>query len=425
MADRRRDDDEDRPRRGRDDDDRRERRGRDDDDRGRDRESRGRDRDDDREERGSRRGREDDDDRGGSGFRYERRDPSEAKRRAEGNSDYDKFVKDGIKNFKPRDGDNRIRILPPTWKGAKHYGVDLKVHYGVGADRQSYLCLHGMKGEDDPIYEAYQRARAELNDDEDNKELKEHVGQLKAKNRTGVYLVDRDDEKAGVQFWAMPASLDQDIVMVMQDKRTGEVLPIDDPDEGYDVEFVKKGKLRNTEYTGVAIARRSSPLGDSKWLKFAVENPIPDQLVYYPYEHIAKQFGGAGAKRKRDEDEDQRPTRDDRQREEGRSRPARDDHREERGRGRDDDDRGRGRSREAEDDYTWEKIHDMTKSELEDLVEEKDLDVKPKQAKDVEDLADWVCEEMKIKKPERKPSRRDDDSGDDKLAEMRRRRERD
>lgn len=69
----------------------------------------------------------------------------------------------------------------------------------------------------------------------------------------------------------------------------------------------------------------------------------------------------------------------------------------------------------------------MTKSELEDLVEEKNLDVRPKDAKNTEDLADWVCEEMKVKEPKKEESRRvkDDDEGEDKLRKMRERRERD
>lgn len=417
MAERRRDDDEERPRRGRDDDERGSRRSRDDDDRGR---SRDRDERDDREERGSRRRGDDDEP---TGYRYERRDAEDVRKRAQGTNDYDRIVKDHIKQWKPNDGDNRIRILPPTWKGAKHHGVDLKVHYGVGADRQTYLCLHGMLGKDDPIHEAYLRAKAELNEDENNKDLKELVSQLKAKARVGIYLVDRDHPKEGVQFWAMPGGLDMDLVQVMQDKRTGEVLPIDDPEEGYDIEFTKTGKMRNTEYKGIAVARRSSPLGDNKWLKFAMENPIPDQLVYFDYDHIAKAFGGGKVPRREEEETPARGGRDRDRDERGRGREREEEERRP-ARGRDEDPPRRGR---AEDDYDWERIHDMTRSELEDLIEDKRLDIKPKQAKDLDDLADWVCEEMKIKKAPKEERRKpaEEEEGADRMAEMRRRRERD
>lgn len=432
----RRDDDEDRGSRTRlrDDDRSRDR----DDDRGgrsrdRDREDdrggRGRDRDDDRSERRSSRGRDDDDDRGsrrgsGSSYTYTPRSTEQQRKRENmKGGDFDKFLADHIKTWKPNDGDNRIRILPPTWKGAEHFGIDLYVHYGIGADRQSYLDLDKMKGEADPITEA--RAEAQRDGDE------EYAKQLRSTRRVLVYLIDRDHPKEGVQAWAMPQNLDRDIVMVTKDKGTGEVLPIDDPENGYDVEFRKTGQGMKTEYLGVQIARRSNPLGDDRWLDYAVENPLPDQLVYFDYDHIAKVFGGGGSKsgrgdRDRDEDRGGRGRDDDRSRDRdedrggrGRERDRGDDDRG--GRGREREERGGGRSRSSEPEApTWESVHEMTKSELEDLVEAEKLDIKPKEAKDTEDLADWVCEEMKLKKSTRRVESRGDDDGDDKLARMRR-----
>jgi hypothetical protein len=406
--------------------------------RDRDDEPRGRSRDRDEDER-PRRGRDSEDDEGGgrrsssSGYSYERRSSDQVKERQQKqqNGDFDRLVKDHVKVWKPNDGDNRIRVVPPTWKKPEHFGYDLYVHYGVGADRQSYLCLHKHKDEKDPIHEAYETARRELNDmsegDSGYKDLKEYVKSLKAKPRTGIFLVDRDHEKEGVQFWAMPQGMDGDIVAVMQDKKTGEVLNIDDPEEGYDVEFVKTGKGINTEYKGVAIARRSSPLGNDKWLQYAIDNPLPDQLVFFDYDHIAKAFGGKGAQRTertRDSDDDRGSSRSRDEDDRGsRGRDRDDDRGSSRGRARDDDERpARGRAKE-DDEPTYESVHEMTRSELEDLIEQRDLDVKPKQAKNDEDLADWVCEEMKLKKAKKVERNRDDGDSEDKLASMRRRRE--
>jgi hypothetical protein len=408
-----RDDDRGSSRRSRDDDDRDSRRSRDDDDRG----SR-RSRDDD--DRGSsRRGRDD----GDSGYSYEKRDADKTRERgSKGAHDYDSIVKKGIKMWRPNDGDNRIRILPPTWKDPKpeHYGLDVYVHYGVGADRGSYLCLHKMLGKDDPIHEAREEVKRDP-DYEGNKDLEKYAKDLEAKRRVGVWIIDRDHEKEGPQFWAMPWTMDRDIIQVMSDKRTGEVLNIDDPQDGYDVEFTKKGSKDRTEYIGVAIARRPSELGESKWLKYAVENPIPEILQYYDYDHIAKAFGGKGAqksnrdrddrdddRRGKDRDDDRRSSRDDDRR------SSRDDDRRS-SRDRDDD----RRSHRKDDEPTWDSVHSMTKSELVDLIEEKKLDINPKEAKDTEDLADWVCEELKLKKAKPKedderPKRSRDDTDDDK-----------
>lgn len=379
------------------DDDRRERRRYDEDDRGRSRDrdddrgrERSRDRDDDRhysrdrdEDRSERRG------SSGRRFEYERRDDSEAKRRAERRGgDFDRALKDHIKMFTPKDSENRIRILPPTWKGAKHYGLDVYMHYGVGPDRNSYLCLQKMKGEPDPIAEEREQARRDGDD--------EYAKELEAKLRSLVYVIDRNNEKEGVQAWMMPFTLDRDITKVSIDRDNGEVLPIDHPEDGYDVLFDKTGTKDRTKYGAPAIARRPSPLGKDEWLDYAMDNPLPDQLQYYSYEHIAKAFGAGGkGSGSRERDEGKNRERDD-------------------GRGRDrEDDRGRERSRDVEDErnssrrkaepeISYEAVQDMTKRELEDLIDQERLDINPKEAKDVEDLANWICEEMKLKPSERK-----------------------
>lgn len=446
MVDSRRQRDDDRPARRRDDDDAPRGRAREDDAprrSSRDEEPRRSARDDDRgsrgreDDRGGRsRSRDDDAPRRGSssGYKYTPRAAEDAKKRSTmgGAGDYDKILKDHIKMWKPNDGDNRIRILPPTWRDAKHFAFDVWVNYGIGPDRGSYISLSKMKDEADPIAEELQRARDSAR--EGDKEDEKYIKDLTPKRRELIYLVDRDNPKDGVQAWAMPWTLGRDIVRVSIDRETGEVLPIDDPENGYDVDFTKSGQKDRTEYGGVSIARRSSPLGRDEWLDFAIDNPLPDQLNYFDYDHIAKAFGAKGEQREkargRDDDYDDR-------------RPSRDD---DRGRGRDDrgrdreEPRGRGREPEpkAADEVTWESVHDMTSSELDDLIEQEKLKIDPREAKDDEDLADWICEEMGLEKApareERAPRRRDaddepaprakaDDGHADKLRDLRRRRE--
>jgi hypothetical protein len=335
----------------------------------------------------------------GVSYEYQARSVDDTKRRASaGANEYDKILKDSVKMWKPNDGDNRIRILPPTWPDARHFGYDIHVHYGVGPDRGTYLCLQKMLGKDDPIDEERQRARK----DDDEKYAKE----LEAKRRVLVYLIDRDHPKEGIQAWAMPWTVDRDIVKVSVDKSSGEVLPIDHPEDGYDVEFEKKGAKDRTEYLGVAIARRSSPLGNDDWLQAAMDAPLPDQLKYYDYDHIAKAFGGGGVMRDKHADDraPDRPTRHEDQPERGRS-------------------SARDLGPRGGDDVTFESVHQMTAIELEDLIDQERLDIDPREAKDDADLADWVCEEMKLKpSPRRERTResaRDDDSPGDRLRRMR------
>lgn len=391
-------------------DDRSSRRGHDEDED--ERPSRRGGRDDDR---GGRRGR-DDDDRGGrrgGRFEYRQRDASSARKRAESSGkDYDRYLQDVADAYAVNDGDNVVRILPPTWDDAEHYGHDIYVHYEIGPDKGTYLCLNKMKGEKCPICE--ERKRAQNEGDED------YAKKLEPKKRVLVYVIDRNKEKEGIKVWAMPWTLDRDIVKVSVDKRTGEVLPIDHPDDGYDVMFERTGKGPRTEYVGVSIDRKSSPLDNDKALDFAQEHPLPTLLKFYPYDHIASVFdGGSPAPGGRDRGRD--PDDGDDRRGSGSSRSDRGGRdRDDRGAGRrgDGDDRRDKRSSAQEDEHTWESIHEMNYDELCDLVDAQQLDIDPDKSKGDEDLADWICEEMKIDQP-RKRSRDDDD--DDGRSDARRR----
>jgi len=356
------------PRGGRDDD----RGGRDSgrgsrDDGGRGRDDRGgRDSRDDRGGRDSSRG----GGRSSTGFVYRARSADSVSKRAEGSSQFDQYLRSDVKMFKAHDRDNTIRIVPPTWPEAEHYGLDIWVHYNVGPDGQTYLCLHKMKGEPCPICE--ERAEAARARDDD------YAKELEPKRRVLTYVVDRSDEREGLQAWPMPQGTDQDIVKVSVDRASGEVIPLDDPYDGYDVSFSKTGTGIKTRYEGVAIARRSSSLGDERWLEQAIANPLPDVLQYFSYDHIKKEFGGGGGHSSKHDSRDDRPARDDRGgRDRDPGRPGRDD----------------------PPPLTWDLVHSLSSRELDDLVANERLNINPNEAKDDEDLADWICEEMGLQRP--------------------------
>lgn len=370
---------------------RRSRRGDDDEDRG----SRRSGRDRDSEDRGSssRRG-------GSRRFEYHQRSADDVKKRESmSNSRFDQYTKDGVTAWKVNDKDNTIRILPPTWDEPTHYGYDVWLHYGVGPDEQTYLCLNKMKGEPCPICEEHAKARKDGDE--------EYARQLAPGRRVMVYIVDRDNEKAGVQVWGMPASLDQAITKISTDRRSGEVFPLDSPEDGFDVMFEKTGTGIGTKYVGAALDRRPSPLGKDAWLDYAVDNPLPSVLQYYSYEHIAEQFGGGSRQRDtRGGGDDDRKQRDS-------------------GRGRDRDS-GR-RSQRDEEALSWDSVHSMSGKELEALVDDKRLNIAPDAAEDDDELADWICEALGISKPSTGRRRVVDDDDDaeespsEKLRKMRNR----
>lgn len=337
-----------------------------------------RDRGSDRGSERSSRGRGGDDRRR---FSYTQRNADDTRQRAEsgGGDTFDKFVDERVKFFKPHDKANAIRILPPTWDGAKHYGLDVWVHYGVGPDRQTYLCPNKMKGERCPLCEEH--AKAQRAGDED------YAKELRPTRRVLVYLIDRDNEKEGVMAWAMPQSLDTAILQISIDRRTGDVLSIDHPDEGYDITFSKEGSKDRTKYTGAAIDRRDSPLGDDAWLDYAVDNPLPDMLRFFSYEHIQNVFGGGG--------ELPDTTR------EARSDAGADAMREQ--------GRGRERARVAEpepasrgagsDGVTWQEVQELNGEELDSLVELQELDIDPQSFDSDDELRAAICQALDLHEP--------------------------
>lgn len=241
-------------------------------------------------------------------FKYRGRDEKDIKERAsQQGGAYDNFTKSGIPRYKVKNGENNIRILPPTWKDVdtwgKGWGIVVYVHYGIGTDNSTYLCLNKMKEEECPICVARDEAPPVEEGEQD---------ELKPGKRILCYVIDRDDEKAGPQMWAMPWTVERDISALSIDKKLGALL-IDDPEEGYDVTFSRDGKGRTVKYVGMKIARDASPIHDKEktqdeWLEYISENPLPDILHYYDAEYIAKVYGGKMRRKEDDEAETEEKT---------------------------------------------------------------------------------------------------------------------
>ena len=121
-------------------------------------------------------------------------------------------------------------------------------------------------------------------------------------------MIDRDEEKAGPQIYGMPAQkIEVELQLLSKDEKSGEILQIADPDDGFDISFTKKGSKKTTDYKGVRIARDSSPLSDrpkrqEEWIDYIVENPLPDSLNFYENDYLEDIYGGKAAKKDEDED---------------------------------------------------------------------------------------------------------------------------
>lgn len=239
------------------------------------------------------------------GFRYQRRSREDVQSRANAKGGgYDSFLKAEFKRFKPREGKNLIRILPPTWEKAKHYGYDLWINYGLGVDEQSYLSLSKMRDEPDPIADA--RKEAERDGDRDLAKA------LLPRQRILMWVIDRNAEDEGPQLWDAPFTVDKSIATLSFDEDTKEVQFIDDPKDGCDVRFYKEGTGLNTKYPAekMKIMKPSLLHDDEKledeWLSFIEDNPLPSTLEFFDYDHINSVFGGQARVNRDGDDKDDR-----------------------------------------------------------------------------------------------------------------------
>lgn len=249
-------------------------------------------------------------------FKYRQRGADALdKRQNQQGSEFQGFIKDEFKTYTVAKGDNYLRILPPTWEDAEHYGLDIYVHYGVGPERATALCLAKMKSERCPICEAAVRLD-KAGDDEGARELK-------AGKRVLAWMIDRKEETKGPMLWSMPWTVDRDFAKLARDPRSGETFYIDDPENGYDISFERTGEKQQTKYIGMQLARRTSSV-DQDFVDYIVMYPIPETLMWRTYDELKTLYEGAAAysdnkntDRRDDRNDDRRdpPPRDDRREE--------------------------------------------------------------------------------------------------------------
>lgn len=366
--------------------------------------------------------------KGGGGFRYKPRSAEATQARADRRTGGgDSVVRDDIKFFQAKEGDHDIRYLPPTWDDPEHYGYDVYVHYGIGPDNSSYLCLNKMKGEACPCCE--ERARAQSEGEDDLAQM------LRPSNRVAAWLIDRRAERDGPKMWLQPATFDKEVSAQAVDKKRHSVINLDDPEEGYDVSFTVEGSGLKKKYKAAKPDRSPSPLSNDEevaqqWLEYVQENPVPDCLVYKTYEEIAAALEGGVRVGDKDKEEDgerrgKRGNGRDEQDEglkevEKRGRPRlgkkRDDEEEEEERAKPS---GRprvgklGKKRLEPTDLTWDEVHAMDEDELEELAKEHDIDEDDfEDCKDESDVADVICERLGIeeeKRPKKAGKKRDEE----------------
>lgn len=251
--------------------------------------------------------------RGGSKFKYRPNDPEEAARAARGANRYDNAIDDKFKMFKAKEGENCIRILPRTWdsdEGPQHWSWLTFIHYDVGVDKGQFICPLKTKG--DPCPMCAERERLMRAGDT------EAAYEIAAAPTYLAWVIDRDKPSEGPQVFRMPGkSVFHEIGDRSKDRATGKMFVIEDPEEGHDVFFNRKGTgKQGTTYGRVDVDHKPSGLSEyydefDDWLDYIEENPLPSVLVHRDLEYIERVFGGASTV---DEEDDEPRTRKSRRR---------------------------------------------------------------------------------------------------------------
>lgn len=224
-------------------------------------------------------------------FKYKRRAPEQVSTR---NSNVkDPWTLSEVEMYKIREGENRIRILPPTWENPVHHGHEIEIHYGIG-DRRQYICPKAFNGSDCPVCQEAVAAYQE----NDSK----YGQQCLATSSWLIWVLDRLDTKnpEKPKLWKCTRGTDEELMILAKDRDTGGFIEIDHPDQGYDVCFdgVKKTapingqKINFMEVKGLQILLNKPNAVPDSVLKYISENPIPEMLVLYDYQHILEVFNG-------------------------------------------------------------------------------------------------------------------------------------
>jgi hypothetical protein len=241
------------------------------------------------------------------GFTYKFRTEQAVKDRAEkkGGGRFDSPFKPTADLWRPKAGENQIRILPPTWDDHEHFGYEIWVHSWVGSENGTYLCPSKHQGRSCPVCRLAKQAKD--NGDEEDWQ------QLKVKQHYVYWVIDRESENQHPQLWELGWQLDRDIVALTYNKRStsNKVLYIDHPEEGYDIVLRRSGEKLNTRYLPSIIPEHCPIFDDARRceeiMNYIQEHPIPDMLHFYDNAYLERVMTGAQEQTDADLDEQQQP----------------------------------------------------------------------------------------------------------------------
>lgn len=207
------------------------------------------------------------------------------------------ILKDDIKKWKCKEGDHLIDIIPyqiganhpnPKFKeGDFTYYFDLFVHRDIGINKEQVVCLKETSGKPCPICEY--RTEMMKGDDFDVAESKK----LSPKKRTlyNIVCYDSDEEQAkGIQIFNVAWFYVQNhLVPLTKNKRTGANIPFTDPDEGKSLSFTRIGMDAQSKFVGHSFVDRCDASGKTYTISDEILDSVYklEDIISFPtYEEV-------------------------------------------------------------------------------------------------------------------------------------------
>ena len=224
--------------------------------------------------------------------------------------DYKK-VDGELKFFSPKEGRNRINIIPYTIKtknhplvkkgefevGDKDYVMDVWTHRGIGPSEATILCLKNTYGKPCPICEQSALLRKQGKEEE--------AGALKPSRRVFYNVQDLKNPDELLIFEASHFLFEKELIDEARDDEEGGFVDFADEETGKEIKFrcskVSKGGFEFNEFKSFSFEDRDENIPDE-----LLEKAISfDEILNVPtYEEAEKILYGADED---DEDEDDEP----------------------------------------------------------------------------------------------------------------------
>lgn len=174
--------------------------------------------------------------------------------------------------WKPGDGENLIRIMPP-YNEIGEWFKETFFHFEIGPTKKHLPCRKAF-GSDCFICKVADAVRTS------NPDL---TKKLYRRRRFYMNVVDLNAPGKGVQVFVCGPTLCRDIISYVRDRRRyGEVL---DPDKGKNIVIERFGQGRESRYI-VKIEPDSTPITNKKWLDGLYNL---DEIVRMPSEEEVKE----------------------------------------------------------------------------------------------------------------------------------------